>query len=141
MLEHSRMAWTEASSHRAGRIQPGNRIVLYVARGAFHNQARDESRLLGLAEATGPPGGSAGPSSLPGVCSSAAVTSASRSRSRNAWACPPGICVGRLSFVRRKEVWGQYFRAGLIEIPPENLRPIHEAIENALMAPRLGHDT
>ena len=54
VLKNSRMAWTEGSSSRAIRIQPGDGLLLYVARGAFHNPTRDESQLIGVAEVIGP---------------------------------------------------------------------------------------
>ncbi|HWO70271.1 MAG TPA: hypothetical protein VNP94_05895, partial [Actinomycetota bacterium] len=39
--------------------------------------------------------------------------------------------VPRLSFVRRKDVWGQYFRSGLVEVPASDFEVLVEAVRAA----------
>lgn len=36
VLSHSRMAFSPGTARRVGRIEPGDTLVLYVTRGAFH---------------------------------------------------------------------------------------------------------
>ena len=131
VLSHARMAWTQASARRASVVRPGDRLVLYVARGAFHNPTRDRSQLLGLAEVTSPCGGSTGPSRSPGGRSWPGATFASRWPSRSAGGVPVRELVDRLSFIRRKEVWGQYFPSGLVALPSPDLRVMEAALRRA----------
>jgi predicted RNA-binding protein len=125
------MAWTEASARRAEQIRPGDRLVLYVARGAFHNPTRDESQLVGLAEAVGPvrrfprPVRIAGRSFVCGCDLRLEIVLPERRR------VPVRPLVPRLSFVRREEVWGQYFRSGLVRVPPQDLEVLAEAVRGA----------
>lgn len=39
--------------------------------------------------------------------------------------------VGALSFVRRPAVWGQYFRAGLVRLGPDDLELLRSAVIRA----------
>ena len=131
VLEHRRMAWTEASARRAAQLRPGDALVLYVARGAFHNPTRDESQLLGLAEVAGPvrplprPVRIAGREFVSGCDLRIEVALPERR------GVPVRALVPRLSFVRRKEVWGQYFRSGLVRVPPEDLAVLASAVREA----------
>ncbi len=110
VLEHSRMAWTEASATRASRIRPGDRIVLYVGRGAFHNPTRDESQLLGFAEVTSPVRRLPRPVELGGRTFVVGCDLRLERVLPERHGVPIRPLVGRLSFVKRKDVWGQYCR-------------------------------
>lgn len=128
VLEHSRMAWTEASSRRASRVRPGDRLVLYVARGAFHNPTRDESQLLGLAEVLSPVRRFRKPVEIAGrrfVCGCDLRLEVVLPEREGV---PVRPLVNRLSFVKRKDVWGQYFRSGLVQVPAADLRVLERAI-------------
>jgi hypothetical protein len=131
VLARSRMAWTEASARRAERIRPGDRLVLYVARGAFHNPTRDESQLVGLAEVVGPVRRFPRPVRIAGrsfVCGCDLRLEVVLPERRGV---PVRPLVPRLSFVRREEVWGQYFRSGLVRVPPKDLQVLAEAVRQA----------
>lgn len=128
VLEKSRMAWTEASAGRVSRIQAGDRLVLYVARGAFHNPTRDESQLLGLARVASPVRRLRRPVELAGrrfVCSCDLRFELVLPKRAGV---PVRRLVDRLSFVKRKDVWGQYFRSGLVQVPPHDLDLMAAAI-------------
>ncbi len=129
VLERSRMAWTEASARRASRIRPGDRIVLYVARGAFHNPTRDESQLLGLAEVTSPVRRLPRPIELAGKTFVVGCDLRFETVLPERHGVPIRPLVGRLSFVKRKDVWGQYFRSGLVQVPVRDLQVLATAIQ------------
>jgi len=126
------MAFSEGMARRARRIQPGDRLVLYLARGAFHNPTRDRSQLAGLATVT------SALERLPEVL---------RIASREfAWSCdlelavvlperqgiPIQPLVPRLSFVQQRQQWGVVFRSGLIQLPDADLQLVTAAIRNAV---------
>jgi hypothetical protein len=131
VLKNSRMAFSAGSATKAAKVQPGDGIVLYVARSTFHNPTRDESQLGGV-----------------GIVSSAVrplrnhVELAGR---EFVCACdldlevvlperagvPVRPLINRLGFVRRKEVWGQYFRSGLIEVPRRDFALMAKALLRA----------
>ncbi len=139
VLERSRMAWTEASARRAAQIRPGDALVLYVARGAFHNPTRDESRLVALAEVTTPVRRLRQPVELAGRTFVVGCDLRFEARLPERGGVPVRPLVPRLSFVRRKEVWGQYFRSGLVRVPPEDLEVLARAVREAAsdrLAPR-----
>ena len=130
VLEKSRMAWTEASAGRASGIHAGDRRVLYVARGAFHDPTRDESQLVGLAR----------------VANTARRLRCPVKLARRRFVCrcdlrfelvlPEGAgvpvprLVDRLSFVKRKDVWGECFRSALVQVPPDDLDLMAAAIHH-----------
>lgn len=116
------MAWTGASAPRAAAIEPGDRMILYVARGAFHNPTRDESQLIGLAEVTSPVRRFRRPLRLAGrrfVCGCDLRIEIALPERHGV---PVRPLVDRLSFVKRKDAWGQYFRSGLVEVPHRDAR-------------------
>jgi hypothetical protein len=129
VLEHSRMAWTEASARRASRIRPGDRMVLYVARGAFHNPTRDESQLLGLAKVASPVRRFRRPVELAGRRFVCGCDLRLELVLPGRHGVPVRPLVERLSFVKRKEVWGQYFRSGLVQVPTQDLHVMATAID------------
>ncbi len=131
VLERSRMAWTEASARRAARVQPGDRLVLYVARGAFHNPTRDESQLLALAEVVSPVRRLPRPLELAGRRFVVGCELRFEVVLPERRGVPVRSLVDRLSFVRRKEAWGQYFRSGLVRVPPADLQLLASAVREA----------
>ncbi len=137
VLRERRMAWSAASAKRASQIRPGDRLVLYVARGAFHNPTRDESRLLGLATVTSPveplprPLELAGRTFVVGCSLDLEVVLPERG------GVPVHPLVPRLSFIKRKEAWGQSLRSGLVPLPERDAAILTRAIRQAAArAPR-----
>lgn len=127
VLQHRRMAF-RASARRALGIQPGDLAVLHVSRGAFHNPTRDISRLAGIVEVTSP------------VVAGDPVTIADREFSLVCHIRPLVVLperegpevkplATRLSFVKRPEVWGHYFRNSPAPISAGDYNVLAEAIE------------
>jgi hypothetical protein len=107
VVAHKRMAFSRAGV-RAEAMREGDRAVLYVARGAFHNPTRDTAHLAGLATVTGQAtstaveiGGRRFPVSVP-------IRIDLLLPERTGPEVAP--LADRLSFVKRAEVWGVYFR-------------------------------
>jgi len=127
VLQHRHMAFPASSRTRATRIRPGDRAVLHVSRGAFHNPTRDVSRLAGIAEVTGP------------VHEVEPIEITGRQFTLT---CPIDLLVvlperhgpelkplaASLSFVKRPEVWGHYFRVSPIRITSEDFNHLARAI-------------
>ena len=130
VLEHQRMAFPEAAGPRLRGMAAGDRAVLYVTRGAFHNPTRDVARLAGLATVLAAPE------------RAAAVTIGGRDF---AWTLPirvdtqlperagPPVAplIPRLSFVRNQAAWGHYFRASPLRVSAEDFRVLAGAVEAA----------
>lgn len=128
VLGHERMAFSPGLSRRAARIQPGDSLVLYVTRGAFHNPTRDRSQIAGLASVKSP----VTRLRKPVVMGGREFTSACDLEieivlpERQGLAVAP--LVGQLSFVKRKEVWGGYLRSGLVQLPDRDFRTLTKAL-------------
>lgn len=131
ILAHNRMAWTVASSRRAALLAPGDDLVLYVSRNAFHNPSRDESQLVALATAHTELKRLKQPMALAGreFITTTGVRFSLQLPEREGVAIKP--LVPHLSFVRRPEVWGMYFRSGLIEIPEDDFSILKDAIRES----------
>jgi hypothetical protein len=131
VLDHSRMAWTEASSGRADRVRVGDMCVLYVTRGAYHNPTRDEGQLVALARVSSRPSRLA---RLVVIADKTFVTGCDL-RLTNLLPQREGVSirplVEKLSFVKRKDIWGQYFRSALIEVSPEDFEVMAQAVRSA----------
>ena len=109
VLDRSTMAFPDSAAPRLRAMSAGDRAVLYVTRGAFHNPSRDVARLAGLVTVAGTP------------TRRRSVTSAGR---EFIWQAPITVevalpervgppvhpLVDRLSFVHNRSAWGQYFR-------------------------------
>jgi hypothetical protein len=134
VVQHSRMAFSEGMARRARRIQPSDRLVLYLAHGAFHNPTRDRSQLGGLTTVTTP---------------LERLAQVLRIAEREfAWGCdlkldvvlreregiPIQSLVPRLSFLQGRQQWGVSFRPGLIQLPDADLELMTTAIRNAAKA-------
>jgi hypothetical protein len=132
VLEHQRMAFSEGLSSRARSIDIGDELVLYVTRGAFHNPTRDRSQFVGLAGVTGPVRRARAPIVIAGrefVSSCPIEVEAALPERTGVMALE---LVPQLSFIKRKEVWGQYLRWGLVKIPGADHRLIRLAIRSQL---------
>jgi hypothetical protein len=128
VLKHKRMAFPTSAAGRVAGMGPGDRAVLYLARGAFHNPTRDVSRLGGLASVTGP------------LRHGRPVEIARREFE---WfvAIDPEMVLperhgpevralaSRLTLVKRPEVWGQYFRTTPIEVGEKDFEVMAEMVE------------
>jgi hypothetical protein len=105
-----------------------DRAILYVSRRAFHNPTRNVARLAGLTTVLTPP------------TADAPVTIGSEEFT---WTVPIGVDltlpdrtgpevrsrVGSLSFARKPDVWGMYFRSSPQEIPDADFRVLAGAVE------------
>jgi hypothetical protein len=131
VVQHSRMAFSEGMASRARRMGAGDQLILYLARGAFHNPTRDRSHLAGLATVMSPM------ERLPEIL---------RIGNREfAWGCDLDLAVvlperqgvpihsllSQLSFVQDKQRWGVSFRPGLIRLADPDLQLLTTAIRNA----------
>ena len=123
---HGRMAFSATGAARAQAMRDGDLAVLYVTRGAFHNPTRDSSRLAGLATVSGAVtddpvevGGRRFPVSVP-----IRVDLLLPERSG------PEVAplAKRLSFVRRPEVWGMYFRGSPMRLSEPDFRILERTV-------------
>lgn len=134
VVKYSRMAFSAGSAARAARVRSGNRIILYVGRGAFHNPTRDEAQLGALGVVTSPVRPFRKPIEIAGrqfVCGCDPELQIVLERA--------GILVrplmDELSFVRRKGAWGQYFRSGLV-VPARDFEVMSKALRSGAEARR-----
>jgi len=104
---------------------PGDRIVLYVTRGAYHNPTRDRSQVIGLAEATGRP-------------SIGRIEVAGRSYGKSfglrlddiadiGRGLPFEPLVPRLGFIANKASWGGALRRPVVKLPESDFSVIESA--------------
>jgi hypothetical protein len=129
VLDHERMAFSEGLALRARGVKSGDELILYVTRGAFHNPTRDQSQLAGLARVTSPVRRLRAPVTIGSrefaeTCGIRVVTSLPEREG-----IPFKPFVERMSFIHRKDAWGQYLRAGLIALPPHD----HDVLRDAIM--------
>lgn len=129
VARRQRMAFADHADRDVARMRPGDRAVLYLTRGAFHNPTRDRARLAGLATVTGAP-------------HRRRATIAGREFT---WQVPIRIdlllperagpevapLAPQLSFVRRPEVWGQYFRRSPRPLTDTDFALLAAAVEDA----------
>jgi hypothetical protein len=131
VLKNSRMAFTEAMADRAQGISEGDGLVLYAGRGAFHNPTRDESQLVGVARVTSPSRRLRQPIEIAGrgfvVVCDLDIEESLPERS----GVPIKPLVSRLKLVKRPEVWGQYFRKGLVEIGQRDFQLLARAVRRS----------
>ena len=116
VLASKKMAFTAARRTLAARIEPGDRIVLYVGRGAYHNPTRDRSQIIGLATAKTQVKDLRSRITIGGREFACACDLEIDVALPERQGTPIDPLVGRLSFVKRPEVWGQYFRSSLIPL-------------------------
>lgn len=128
VLEHERMAFSPGLSRRAVRIQPGDSLVLYVTRGAFHNPTRDRSQIVGIATVKSPVTQLRKPVAIGEREFTSACDLETDMLLPERQGLPVEPLVARLSFVKRKEVWGGYFRSGLVELPDRDFRTLARAL-------------
>jgi hypothetical protein len=128
VLAERTMAFRRAAAPRLLAMEKEDRAILYVGRGAFHNPTADAAHLAGLATALAPPTSDA-PVTIDGE--------------EFPWTAPirvdlalperagPDVrpLVGSLSFVRRPEVWGLYFRSSPQEVPEADFRMLADAVK------------
>jgi hypothetical protein len=128
VLAERTMAFRSTVAPRLRAMAEGDHAILYVGRSAFHSPTRDVARLAGLATVLAPP---------------AAGASVTINSEEFAWTVPIRVdlalpertgpevrpLVGSLSFVRRPEVWGMYFRSSPQEIPEGDFRVLADAVE------------
>jgi hypothetical protein len=128
VLQRNEMAFPVHALQRVSRIESGDRAILYIARGAFSNPTRHESRLVGLVRVTGAP-------------ERQTVTVAGRPYSLVVPFRPevifgqhsgPSVAAlaQRLERVKRPEVWGTYFRNSPIEVSQRDFDVMARAVED-----------
>ncbi len=129
VLKNQRMAFAAARRALASRIEPGDRMVLYVGRGAYHNPTRDRSQIIGLATVRTAVKDLRAPIEIAGrefVCACALQIEVALPERRGV---PLEPLIGKLSFVKRPEVWGQYFRSSLSPLSERDFRVLWKALE------------
>lgn len=112
-------------------MSPGDRAVLYVTRGAFHNPTRDESRLRGIATVTGPPRQEEPPLEIadrefPLSCRVAFDTLLPERTGPAVRDLAP-----KLSLVKKPEAWGNYFRSSPIRMTEDDFRLLERTVLDA----------
>lgn len=127
VVAKKRMAFTEVGARRAEGTDPGDFAILYVTRGAFHNPTRDEARLAGVAEVTGPlrrqrteVAGRAFTHQIP----IDVVTLLSEREGPSVKALAP-----QLERVRKLSAWGQYFRNSPVRLTAADFDLMRAAID------------
>jgi hypothetical protein len=127
VLDRRTMAFPEHAARRVQRLATGDRAVLYVTRGAFHNPTRDRAHLAGVVTVTSPVKGGE-----PVIIAGQPFT----------WFCNIDVdislperegpevhhLVEQLELVRRPEVWGQYFRQSPIAVSEDDFRRLEAAV-------------
>jgi hypothetical protein len=130
VLRHDRMAWTVASNRRAASLAPGDGLIIYISRNAFHNPTRDESQLAAVATVL------ATTKRLRKRLVFAGREFVATTDVRFEWRLPEreGVAikplVSGLSFVRKPHAWGQYFRSGLMEIPARDFSILETVVRS-----------
>lgn len=131
VLRERRMAFSPGQCRRASGIQPGDELVLYVARGAFHNPTRDQSHLAGLARVVTPVQSLRRPRIIAGRSFSCGCDLELYIVLPERQGVPVRPLVPRLRFIKRKEVWGHYFRGGLIRLSSRDFQLLRHALQKA----------
>jgi hypothetical protein len=127
VLANRTMAFRKAAAPRLRAMGEGDRAVIYVSRGAFHNPTRDVAHLGGLVTVLAAPTNDQ-PVTIGGE--------------EFAWTVPIRVDLSlpertgpevhpltpSLSFVRRQDVWGMYFRSSPQQIFEADFRVLTDAI-------------
>jgi hypothetical protein len=122
VLSNGRMA---VNGRVAALPDPGERVALYVTRGAYRNPTRDRAQIIGLAEVTEPP-------------RTADVVVAGRSYAKSFGlrfddvaeqraGLPFEPLVPRLRFISNKASWGGAVRRPVVRLPEADFRLIEKA--------------
>lgn len=132
VLRTQQVAFRSRSASLAlGRLRQGDQIAVYATRGVFHNPTRDQSEFLATAVATS----DAKHLNRPRVVAGREFTVQATIRFDAILRPRSGVAAGdvapNLSFVRKKPQWGQYFRHGLIDVPPKDFAVIRSAIRSS----------
>jgi hypothetical protein len=129
VVKNRRMAFSAGTCPRASQINPGDDLILYVARGAFHNPTRDRSRLGGLATVNS----SVTPFRRPVKIAEREFTCGCDLDIRlllpERQGVPMDPLVLKLRFIKRKDRWGSYLRGGLIPLPRRDFRMLVRELE------------
>jgi hypothetical protein len=130
VLKKQKMAFTATRRALASKIEPGDRMVLYVGRGAYHNPTRDRSQIIGLATVRTAVRDLRAPIEIVGrefVCACGLEIEVALPERHGVPIYP---FIRKLSFVKRPEVWGQYFRSSLCQMEERDF----EILEGALVS-------
>jgi hypothetical protein len=134
VMANSRMAFTAARRSLASQIEAGDRIALYMGRGAYHNPTRDRSQVIGLAAARSRVRNLRTPIRIAGrvfVCVCDLHIDLVLPERHGA---PVEPLISNLSFVKRPDVWGQYFRSSLVPIGKPDFDLLGRAVMRARRA-------
>lgn len=128
VLQHRCMAFPEASGGRVRTMAAGDRAILYLSRGAYHNPTRDLSRLGGILRVTGSPhrGRSVSIAGLEFRWFAGIEPETVLPERAGPEVKPLATLLER---VRRPEAWGQYFRTTPIELSVADFGVFAGAIE------------
>jgi hypothetical protein len=130
VLKNEKMAFTAARRSLASKIEPGDRMVLYVGRGAYHNPTRDRSQIIGLATVRTAVKDLRAPIEIAArefICACSLEIEVALPERQGV---PIDPFIRSLSFVKRPEVWGQYFRSGLTPMNERDFRVLLKALED-----------
>lgn len=132
---NARMAFGARTRQRVSRMSSGDRAIVYVARQAFGNPRRDRARLGGVVQVTraasrGRPV-RIGDREYPLQVPFRAETLLPERQGPEVGALAP-----RLSFVKRPEIWGQYFRVSPLEVSRRDFLVLRRAVKR--IATKLG---
>lgn len=132
VLANRTMAFSPAAVRRGLGVGRGDRAVLYVARGAHHNPTRDRSHLAGVVTVTG----TASPCEVEIAGGRYAACVPIRPEVVLPERTGPAVAdlAPRLSFVRRPDHWGAYFRTSPIEVSPADFAVLESAVRAAAAA-------
>ncbi|MBY5162099.1 EVE domain-containing protein [Salsipaludibacter albus] len=130
VLEHDRMAFPEHAAGRISRMEPGDRAILYVTRGAFHNPTRDRAHLAGVTRVTSDPRQVDDALVIAGRDFTWTVGHEPEMLMDERHGPHVRPLVERLEMVRRPESWGSYFRASPIEISADDFDLLRNAVLN-----------
>ncbi len=127
VLAHDRMAFPATAAPRLKAMEEGDRVVLYVTRGAFHNSTKDVARLAGLATVLGTPL-SGSPVSIAGRDFTWTVPIRTDVQLPERTGPEVRPLVPRLSFVGNQAAWGQYFRGSPLRVSEEDFQVLESAV-------------
>lgn len=129
VTENQKMAFSAGKCSRARRIRREDRLIFYMARGAYHNPTRDRSQLMGIATVEG----DVNPLSRTVLIQGKQFTCGCPLRIEHILPERRGVpfddrFVQRLRFIKRKEVWGQYLRSGLVHLDGRDAAVLYRAV-------------
>jgi hypothetical protein len=136
VLREERMAFPAKWSWSAGRLQVGDRLLLYTTRTAFHNPKRDRGRVIGIAAV----GSRIEHLREPLTIAGRSFTSACRLKLEGVAALREGVelapLVPQLSVFPDPATWSAHMRRPFLSLPPSDFRLLERMVRPLLQNPR-----